>query len=72
MVASAERMKAMRARRRAGSMREVRLIVADARSPDVRRRVAASVSALSPDTEREALAWIEVVSEFDEPTAEAP
>ncbi len=64
-MAPAERMKAMRARRRLGGLREVRLIVPDARSEIVRRRVAASVARLDPEAEREALAWIEAVSEFD-------
>jgi antidote-toxin recognition MazE-like antitoxin len=58
-------MKMMRRRRRARGLREVRLIVADARSPAVRRRVAKQVAALDPDQERDALKWIETVSEFD-------
>jgi hypothetical protein len=58
-------MKMMQQRRRARSMRELRLVVADARSPAVRRRVAQQVAGLNPDREREALQWIEAVSEFD-------
>jgi hypothetical protein len=46
-------------------MRELRLVVADARSRAVRRRVAKQVSGLDPDSERESLQWIESVSEFD-------
>jgi len=46
-------------------MRELRLLVADARSRAVRRRVAKQVAGLNPDREREALRWIETVSEFD-------
>jgi hypothetical protein len=65
MTAPAERMKMMRQRRRARGLREVRLIVADARSRAVRRRVATQVAALDSDRERDALKWIETVSEFD-------
>jgi hypothetical protein len=62
--APAERMKMMRQRRRARGLRELRLVVADARSR-VRRRVAKQVARLDPDRERHALHWIESVSEFD-------
>jgi len=65
MAAPAERMKAMRERRRARGFREVRLVVADARSRAVRRRVAKQVARLDPQRERDALRWIEAVSEFD-------
>jgi hypothetical protein len=65
MTAPAERMKMMRQRRRARGLREVRLVVADARSRAVRRRIAKQVAALDPDRERDALTWIEAVSEFD-------
>ena len=65
MAAPAERMKAMRQRRHARGLREVRLVVADARSQAVRRRVARQVGRLDPDRERDALQWIETVSEFD-------
>ena len=65
MPEPAERMRMMRQRRRARGLRELRLVVADARSRAVRRRVAAQVSRLDPDREREALQWIESVSEFD-------
>ena len=53
----------------ARGLRELRLVVADARSQVVRRRVAKQVSRLDPEREREALQWIESVSEFD---ADAP
>lgn len=56
----------MRARRRAEGLREVRLVVPDARARIVRRRVAAQVARLSPASEAEALEWGEQVSEFDE------
>jgi hypothetical protein len=69
MTPPAERMKSMRARRRTNGLREVRLVVADARSAAIRRRVAAQVARLSRETEREALGWIEAVSEFDNDAA---
>jgi hypothetical protein len=65
MAAAAERMKMMRQRRRARGLRELRLIVADPRSRAVRRRVAKQVAGLDLDRERDALKWIEAVSEFD-------
>jgi len=65
MAEPAERMRMMRQRRRDRGMRELRLLVADARSRAVRRRVAKQVSGLDPDRERESLQWIESVSEFD-------
>jgi hypothetical protein len=65
----AERMKSMRERRRLQGMREVRLVVPDARSEAVRKRVAAQVARLNRDSEREALAWIEALSEFDNDAA---
>jgi hypothetical protein len=65
MAAPAERMKMMRDRRRQRGLRELRLIVPDARSETVRRRVEAEVAGLSADAELDALRWIEAVSEFD-------
>jgi hypothetical protein len=65
MAAPAERMKSMRDRRRAQSLRELRLVVPDARSPAVRRRVRAQVARLGRESENDALNWIEAVSEFD-------
>jgi Protein of unknown function (DUF3018) len=44
--------------------RELRLIVPDARSEAVRDRIAAQVAKLNTDSERDALLWIEAVSEF--------
>lgn len=58
-------MRLMRARRRRRHLRELRLVVPDAHSRAVRRRVAAQVARLNPDSERDALDWIEAVSEFD-------
>ena len=55
----------MRQRRRARGLRELRLEVADARSRAVQQRVAKQVASLDPDRERDALRWIESVSEFD-------
>jgi Protein of unknown function (DUF3018) len=65
MAEPAERMKMMRARRRRHGLRELRLVVPDARSETVRNRIAAQVAQLNPDSERDALIWIEAVSEFD-------
>ena len=65
MAPAAERMKLMRQRRRARGLRELRLVVADPRSRAVRRRVAKQVASLDMDRERDALKWIEAVSEFD-------
>ena len=62
---AAERMKAMRERRRARGLRELRLIVPDARSKAVRRRIAKQVAGLDRARELKVLAWIEAVSEFD-------
>ena len=64
-MTAAERMKMMRQRRRAGGLRELRLVVANARSRAVRRRVAKQVAGLDLDRERDAMKWIESVSEFD-------
>jgi hypothetical protein len=61
----AERMKAMRQRRRVRGLRELRLVVPDARSRAVRRRVAKQVAGLDQSRELEALRWIEAVAEFD-------
>jgi hypothetical protein len=47
----------MRERRRSRGLKELRLIVPDARSKTVRRRVARQVAALK---------WIEAVAEFDD------
>jgi hypothetical protein len=58
-------MKMIRQRRRARGVCELRLVVADARSRAVRRRVAKQVAGLNSDREREALQWIAQVSEFD-------
>ena len=58
-------MRAMRKRRRAQGMRELRLIVPDVRSPIVRRRIARQVSKLEAGAELEAMRWIEALSEFD-------
>lgn len=65
MTSIAERMKAMRERRRVHGQRELRLVVPDARSKTVRRRVAKQVAALNRSRELEALRWTVAVSEFD-------
>jgi len=68
MAAPAERMKTMRDRRRAQGLRELRLVLPDARSLSVRRRVAKEVAGLDQNREDDALTWIEAVSEFDSST----
>ena len=65
MAEPAERMKTMRARRRSRGLRELRLVVPDARSATVRREIAEQTARLDPEDEEEAMAWIEAVSEFD-------
>lgn len=65
MAEAAERMKMMRARRRKQGLRELRLVLPDARSDAVRTRIAAQVAKLNPESERDALLWIEAISEFD-------
>lgn len=65
MAEPAERMRMMRARRRRHGLRELRLIVPDARSQAVRNRIAAQVAQLDPESEHDTLLWIESVSEFD-------
>lgn len=62
----AERMRALRERRRSRAEREIRITVPDARTELVRSRVAQSVSRLDPAVEADALAWIEAVADFDE------
>lgn len=66
MAMASERMKAMRERRRARGLRELRLVVPDARSKIVRRRIAKEVASLNQDDELAAMRWIESVSEFDD------
>lgn len=65
MALAAERMKTMRERRRTRGLRELRMVVPDARSKIVRRRVAKEVAGLDRSQEIEALRWIEAVAEFD-------
>ena len=65
MAQPAERMKVMRERRRARGLRELRLVVPDARSKAVRRRVAKQVTGLDQARELDAIGWTESVSEFD-------
>ena len=66
MAAAADRMKAMRDRRRREGFRELRIFVPDARAEVIRKRVAQQVAGLSPAAEQDALSWVESVSEFDE------
>ena len=69
MAAPAQRMKAMRERRRAQGYRELRLIVPDPRSAAVRRQIASQANKLDSKAEAGALVWIESVAEFDEDNA---
>jgi hypothetical protein len=65
MALPAERMKAMRERRSLRGLRELRMVVPDARSKAVRKRVAKQVAGLDRSRELDALDWIEAVSVFD-------
>jgi len=65
MAEPAERMRTMRAPPRRHALRELRLVVPDARSEAVRNRIAAQVATLNPESECDALLWIEAGSEFD-------
>ena len=65
MALAADRMRAMRERRRARGLKELRLVVPDARSRAVRRRVAKQVARLVRASELDAMRWIEAVAEFD-------
>lgn len=55
----------MRERRRRQGQRQLRLVVPDARSRAVRQRIPKQVARLRPESEHDALGWIEAVSEFD-------
>ena len=56
----------MRERRRKRGLRELRLVVSDARSRAVRRRIAQQVADLNRADERAALDWIEAELDADE------
>jgi hypothetical protein len=60
-------MTAMRERRRAQGLRELRLVVPDPHAAAVRERIARQVASLDQDAEQDALNWIEAVSVFDAP-----
>ena len=64
-ASAAERMRSVRLRRRAQGKREIRLILPDARSEEVRARIAEAVARLDRAHEEEALRWVEAVAEFD-------
>jgi len=49
-------------------LRELRLVVPDARAASVRKHIAEAVARLRRDCEFEALTWIERISEFDDDT----
>ena len=65
MTRTAERMKAMRDGRRTRGLRELRLVVPDARSKAVRKRIAKQVAGLDHSLEMAAMQWTESVAEFD-------
>lgn len=65
MAQAAERMRAMRKRRRARGLRELRLVVPDPHARAVLRRIAIQVASLDRVAEQEAMRWIETVSESD-------
>jgi hypothetical protein len=65
MATPAERMRTLRQRQRTRGLRELRLMVPNARSHSVRQRIARQVAGLNRASEQEALDWIEAVSEFD-------
>lgn len=65
MSSAAQRMRDMRGRRRAGGLREVRLLVLDARDPEVRRRIAEEIARRDPAAEEDAMRWIEAITEGD-------
>lgn len=70
MAAVAERMREMRRRRREQGLREVRLLIPDARSRAVRERIAQQVARLDPSNEEDALRRIESVLEFPNPASD--
>ena len=65
MAQAAETMKAMRELRRARGLRELRLVIPDARSKAVRKRIAKQLAALDQSSEAEAMRWTKSVAEFD-------
>ena len=64
MADAAERMELMRERRRTRGLRELRLVVPDARSKTVGGRVARQVARLDRSRELEAIRWTEPVAEL--------
>ena len=61
----AERMQSMRMRRRAEGKREIRLVVPDTRTEEVRNRIEQAVAGLDQNHEADAVAWAEAVAEND-------
>ena len=58
-------MKAMRERRRTRGLRELRLVVPDARSKAFRNRVAKQVAGLDQSLDMAAIRWTKSIAEFD-------
>jgi hypothetical protein len=65
MARTAQQMKSKRGRHRARGLRELRLLVPDARSKAVQRGISKQVARLDRSRELEALRWTESASEFD-------
>jgi hypothetical protein len=65
ITAPALRMKMLRDRPRVRGLREIRIVIPDARSRAVRQHIANQVARLLPDREAETMRWIEAASEFD-------
>jgi hypothetical protein len=65
-LTAAERMQAMRGRRRKFGTREVSLNLPDARLGAVRQRISSQVARVGEASERDALEWMETVSAFDD------
>lgn len=64
-MATASKPTIMRDERTGMPLREIRLLVPDARDPEVQARLKAAIEKLDPDDERESMRWIENVSLFD-------
>ena len=66
----AERMRSVRTRRRAEGKREIRLVVPDTRTEEVRNRIEQAVAGLDENHEADAIAWAEAVAVAEDDGAE--
>nr|CAD6407916.1 hypothetical protein REQ54_00330 [Rhizobium sp. Q54] len=64
-MTTASRREALRDERTGVLLREIRLLVPDARDPAVQARLKGAISTLDPEDEQESMRWIESVSLFD-------